>query len=218
MIEPSNTPMYFSGFRINLRDAGNVDANIVATAYGNEEATVLFTNENWAYISYQGENYFVDKGFLSFAPSNTEETAKVFALVKGQLYSEPTSECTEKQTIYGGMSVGYCGRYFDSSYYVVRYQNQTWYLYTEQNIDEVLKNDISDFMLEGEFYTVSTSVNMRTLPESNAEVIRLIRKGETVQMLILPNQNSNWCLIKTANDEIGFTSFSSLQPVETSTP
>lgn len=209
-VQSAETTMYFAGFRINLRDADSIDSNIVATAYGNEAATVLFTSENWAYISYNGENYFIGLTYLSSNPFLGEAEPKILGIIKGTLYSAPTSESEEKVTIYAGEEVDFKGQFFDSLFYVISYQGIDWYFYTEQDINDILLDSIEDLEKEGVAYSVTTSTNMRTQPETNAPVIRMLRRGEQVQVLLMPNPNSNWCMVKTANDEIGFTSFSAL--------
>lgn len=169
---------------------------------------VQFTdNGNWAYVNYGTDQ----KGFIleKYLDDQLVEISQTMYVKKTslKLYSEYTTNSNYVEVPIG-TEVEYKGRYSNSSYYKVLYEDAIYYVYapdTAGGISDRLTEDYEMLMNGIGEIQVTKNTYLRISMDSKIDdnIIQLMREGDQA-VLIAQSDSTTWCYIKLENEICGY--------------
>jgi len=205
-VTAADITLYSTSQKTYVYETNDSGESPVATLGAGEAVTLKFTdNGNWAYVEYDSDKYgFILIKYLTEENEELNETRYV-AKTSCKLY-ESYSTSASYAEVFVGTEVTYVGRYSDSSYYKVIYEDSIYYIYSPDGIDNVLVSDY-DTLMAGTGVAEIGNCNytyLRSAMSSNADnVVSKLYAGEEVTVIVV-SDSGTWTYVKISDGTYGF--------------
>ncbi len=175
---------------LRLREEASVNSKSLAVIEHGDEVDIISTNNGWCYVSVNGVNGYMAQEYLDITTAVTTGVVNVSAV---NLREAASTQSKILDLLRKGSEVSVIAT--ENGWYKVRSGEKTGYIHADYL-------DISSEAAEAgtELYICGNGVNLRTEPNTDCEVIKVLPYGTK---LVLVNSGEEWTEVKWG-DKTGF--------------